>query len=89
MMTQQAKCGSVSNRDAETTDPACLPLVASFPPNCIAHPLQNLPVEVTSIFLSGRYELMVHETVDVGEFRELFDYSSLFNLVPSSGIRKM
>jgi hypothetical protein len=68
MMTQQAKCGSVSYRNAETTDPARLPLVASLP----------LHVEMTSNTLSRRYELMVHEIVYVREFRELFDYYSYY-----------
>jgi hypothetical protein len=62
---EQAMCGSVRYRDAET-----LLLVAPIPPNCIAQPLQNLHVEMTT--LSRRYELMVHQTVDVKLFRDFF-----------------
>jgi hypothetical protein len=49
VMTQQAMCGSVRYRDAETTVPA----------------LQNSQVQMTSNTLSRRYELTVHQTVDV------------------------
>jgi hypothetical protein len=54
VMTQQAMCGSVRCRDAEATVPACLPL-----------PLQTLLVEVASNTLPRRYELKVHQIVDV------------------------
>jgi hypothetical protein len=66
---QQAMCGSVRYRDAETTHCPCLPLVTPLP-------LQNLHVEMISNILSNRYELTVPQTVDVKEFWELFDYPS-------------
>jgi hypothetical protein len=63
--------------------PLSLPHAAPLPPNCIAQPLQNLHVEMTSNTPSRRYELTVHQTVDLKEciehaeeFRELFDYPS-------------
>jgi hypothetical protein len=43
----------------------CLPFVAPLPPNCIAQPLQNLHVEMTSNTMSMRCELAVHQTVHV------------------------
>jgi hypothetical protein len=43
----------------------CLLLVVSLPPNCTSQPLQNSHVDMTSNTLSGRYELMAHQTVDV------------------------
>ena len=45
--------------------PLSLPLVAPFPSNCIAQPMQNLHVEMTINSLSRQYELMVHHTVDI------------------------
>jgi hypothetical protein len=53
-----------------------LPLTAPLAPNCIARPLQNLHVRIASNVLSRRYELTVHQPVDVKEFRELFDCPS-------------
>jgi hypothetical protein len=50
-----------------------LPLVAPLPPNCISQPLQNSHVGLTSNTPSRRYELMVHQTVNVQEFGELYD----------------
>jgi hypothetical protein len=47
--------------------PLSLPLVAQLPLNCIAQPLQNLHIEMTSIALSRRYELMMHQTIGVRE----------------------
>jgi hypothetical protein len=44
--------------------PLPLPHVAPLPPNCIAQPLQNVHIEMTSNTLSRRYELMVHQIVD-------------------------
>jgi hypothetical protein len=68
---QEAMCGSVRHHDVETTV-AVTCRTAS--PNCIvAQPLQNLHAEMTSNTLSTRYELKVQQTVDVKEFRELFD----------------
>jgi hypothetical protein len=52
--------------------PLSLPLVTPLPPNCIAQPLQNLHVEMTSNTLSMQYELIVHRTVDVKKLWELF-----------------
>jgi hypothetical protein len=52
--------------------PLSLPLVAPLPPNFMAQPLQNLQVEMTSNILSRRYKLVVHQTGDVKEFRDLF-----------------
>jgi hypothetical protein len=69
---QQAKCGWMRYRDAENHCP-CPPLVAPLPPSCIAQPLQNLRVEMTSNTLSRRCELTVHQTVSVKEFRESYD----------------
>jgi hypothetical protein len=58
-------------------EPLSLPLVAPLNPNCIAQPLEkNFHLEMTSNILSRRYELMVQQTVDVKEFREVFDYPS-------------
>jgi hypothetical protein len=48
-----------------TQKPLSQPLVAPFPLNCIAQPLQNLHVKMTTNSLSRRYELMVHHTVAV------------------------
>jgi hypothetical protein len=64
---QQAVCGSVGYREAESTVP-----VLSCPSNCIAQPLQNLHVEMTSDAMS-RWDEVVSQTVDIKEFRELFD----------------
>jgi hypothetical protein len=36
---------------------------------------------MTSSTLSSRYELMVHQTVDVKEFRELLDFISHIEIV--------
>jgi hypothetical protein len=55
--------------------PLFQPLVLPLPLNCIAQALQNLHVEMTSNTLSRRYELMVHQTINVKEFQELFDCS--------------
>jgi hypothetical protein len=62
--------------------PLSLPIVAPLPPNCIAQPLQNVHIEMTSNSLSRQYEIVVHQTVDVKEFRELFDCPSevVFNI---------
>jgi hypothetical protein len=46
-------------------------ILSLFPQNCIAQPLQYLHVEMTNNALSRRYELMVHQTVDITAFREL------------------
>jgi hypothetical protein len=70
---QQAMYDSVRYRDAETTVPV---LVAPLPPNCIAQPLQNCHVEMTSNTLPRLYEVMVNQTVNVKEFRELSDCPS-------------
>jgi hypothetical protein len=43
----------------------CPPRVSPLPPNCIAQPLQNLHVEMTNNTLYNRYELMVHQTIDI------------------------
>jgi hypothetical protein len=51
--------------------PLSLGLTAPLPPNYIAQPLQNLNVHMTSNTVSMRYELMMHQTVDVKQFREL------------------
>jgi hypothetical protein len=60
-------------RDADTTVPAtCL----ADPSNRIAQHLQDSRVEMTSNTLSRLCELTVHQTVDVKEFREIFDYPS-------------
>jgi hypothetical protein len=65
--TQQAKCGWCAIvKPKPLSLPACLPFVAPLP-------LQNVHVEMTTNTLSGRYELMAHQAVDVKEFRELFD----------------
>jgi hypothetical protein len=58
--------------------PMSLSFVAPLTPNCIAQPLQNLHVEMTSNTLSRRYELMVHQIFDVEMFLELFDCPSYF-----------
>jgi hypothetical protein len=50
----------------------CPPHVAPLPPNCIAQPLQNLDVRMSSDTLSRRYELLAHQDVEK-EFRELSD----------------
>jgi hypothetical protein len=62
VMTQQAVCGSVSHRDAETTVPAC-------------HFLQGLHVVMTSNTVQAVRTHGAH-TVNVIEFRELFDRAS-------------
>jgi len=59
---QQAMCGSVRHRDAETTLPTAF---ATFPTNCIAQPRRNLHVAMTINSLSTQYELVVHHTFDV------------------------
>jgi hypothetical protein len=52
----------------------CLPATCrTASSNCIAQPVQNLQVEMTSNTLSRRYELMVHQSINVKEFREIFD----------------
>jgi hypothetical protein len=56
--------------------PLSLPLTFLLSPNCIAQRLQNLHVKMASIVLSKRYKLMMHQSVDVKEFRELFDCPS-------------
>jgi hypothetical protein len=53
----------------------CMPLVTPLL-------LQNLHLQMTSNTLSRPYELMVHQTVDVKEFRELFDCSSYISQCP-------
>lgn len=53
--------------------PLSLPIVSPRPPNCVAQPLQNLHMEMTSNALSGWYELIFHQAVDGKEFREHFD----------------
>jgi hypothetical protein len=44
-----------------------------LPLNWIGKPLQNLHIDTTSNTLSTRYEITAQQTVDVTEFRELFD----------------
>jgi hypothetical protein len=64
--------------------PLSLPLVTPLPRNCIAQPLQNLHVEMTSNGLFRKYELMMHQTVDFKEFQKLFDcpsYMSKLNTI--------
>jgi hypothetical protein len=56
--------------------PLSLPLATPLPLNCIMQALQNLYVEMISNTLSRRYEQMVHQTINVKEFRELFDWAS-------------
>jgi hypothetical protein len=60
------RCGIVMQK------PLSLTLAVPLRPKCIAQPLQNFYVGITSNPLSRRYELMVHQKVDVTEFRELF-----------------
>jgi len=50
--------------------PLSLPLVAPFPRNCIAQPLQNLHVEMTINSLSRQFEIVVDHTVDVKKCNE-------------------
>jgi hypothetical protein len=71
---QQAMCGSVRYRDAETALPACLlpPLL----PNYKAQPLQNFHVELTSNALFRRYDLMVNETINEFETMISLDHLS-------------
>ena len=57
----------VARRVVVMQKPFSLPIVAPFPPNCIAQPLQNLHLEMT---YNRRYELMVHHTVDVKKCNE-------------------
>jgi hypothetical protein len=67
-MTQQAMCGSVRYRDAETAVPA-LPLVAPLLPNCIEQPLHNLHVKMTSNTLSRLltlFKILISQTPDDG-----------------------
>jgi hypothetical protein len=52
-------------------EPLSLSIVAPLHPNCIAQPLQNVHVEIISNILSGWYELMVHQIVDVKEFWDI------------------
>jgi hypothetical protein len=54
--------------------PLFLLLVTSLPPNSIAQPLQNLHIEKKGNVLSRWYELIMHQAVDVKEFRELFHF---------------
>jgi hypothetical protein len=61
---QQAMCGSVRYRDAETA-PLSLPLAAPLPPNCIAEMICNI--------LSRPCDLTVHQSFDVNDFLEHFD----------------
>jgi hypothetical protein len=83
-------CGSMRYRDAKTTA-TC----SAIPPNCIAQPLQNLHVEITSNTLSRRYELKVIQTVNVknsGNFLTAHriplveEYIELFYLIDEGGI---
>jgi hypothetical protein len=60
--------------------PCQLLIVAALPPNYISQPLQDLHVEMTSNTLSRRYEFMVHQTVDVKEFRKRF-YCPSYNRI--------
>jgi hypothetical protein len=53
-----------------------LPLPLPHPLNYTAHSLQDLHVEITSRTLSRWNELMVHQTINVKEFQELFDCPS-------------
>jgi hypothetical protein len=53
--------------------PLSLPLVMPLLPNGIAQPLQNLHAEMTSNTMSRWYELMVHQTVDIKDFQEVFN----------------
>jgi hypothetical protein len=50
-----------------------LPHVMLLPLKTFSQPWQNLCVKITSNDLSTWYERMVHQTVDVKEFCELFD----------------
>jgi hypothetical protein len=58
---QQVMCGSVRYPDAETTVPA----TSSEP-----HRATSAILEMSSNSLSKRYELMVHQTVDVKGYNE-------------------
>jgi hypothetical protein len=58
----------------------CLPLAEPLPPNCITEPLQNLHVEMTSLTLPRRYELMAHQTVHVKEFQKFFTHPRPLNM---------
>jgi hypothetical protein len=68
VMTQQAMCGSVRCRDAETTVPACH-LSRRFP-RTASHNLCKTCTKKWPVILSRRYE------IGVKKFRELFDWPS-------------
>jgi hypothetical protein len=75
-------CESARYRDAETAVPASCP--HPFP-NCIAQPLQNIHVEMSTNSLSSGYELTVHQTADVKELfgnflTALVYFASLFEM---------
>jgi hypothetical protein len=59
----------------------CVVSFKQFPPNCIAQPLQNLHAEMASNTLTRRYELMVHQTVDVKQFRNFLTAVLPYRLV--------
>jgi hypothetical protein len=56
--------------------PLPLPLVTLLPPNRITQPLHNLHIEITTNTLSSQYRVIVHQTIVVKEFQELFDLPS-------------
>jgi hypothetical protein len=66
-----AQKGCVTRFVIVLQNPMSLPLVAQLPQKCIAPPLQNLHVEMTTNPLSRWHKIMVHKTVDAKEFRFL------------------
>jgi hypothetical protein len=52
--------------------------VAPLPSTYTPQPLENLHLEMTSNTLSRRYELLVLQTVDVKNFRNVFDCATYY-----------
>jgi hypothetical protein len=73
---QQAICGSVRYRDAETAQ-LSLPRDPPLPPNCIARPLENLHIKMIINILARWYKIMAHPAVDVKEFLEMLTASHI------------
>jgi hypothetical protein len=71
VMTQEAMCGSVRCCEVEATVPAYHSSHRILP-TASRSLCQNFQVQMTSNSLSRWYELTVHQTIQVKEFRELF-----------------
>jgi hypothetical protein len=70
---------SVRYRDVETTVPATCP--AAFSELHCTQGLKNSHEKIASNTLSRRYEIMVHQTVDINRFRGLLDCTRTYMIV--------